>query len=477
MPKPTLTVYNKTTVCPTMDGVHCVIAVPIRSCEVRDAADKTPLQRLFMSVVACGGEARPLARRSREGLRRFGNDDAKIRRKWEWGKIIFWIREKKRIFAQKVIDMGKNDTNEPLGTTTPDEQKDVRNMENPDNYLEDRRDAFCGLGMQLDVWYDEYTKYIRHYDNSRQLNALCHIREGVSAMLNICGPIGEPKKDDILCFFGEKSDDVANLENFGRMFILERKMAWDKSVDGTPQGVPLAVVGLFYFYHALNHKIEQLRSIISYDVPFEEDGGQMEDNGKQECKKGNGPQKGSCVLPAEHVEEAPSPASLQNIPRKNVGGRPKRAGSTISKAFDYTGKDSGRLLEFYKSLKELGWIASNTDQKIFIDLFKGGEMVRKRVVWTGDVNVLTEMFRRMVNELKLVQLPQGFSIWVMVNGHFWDKTEGVEFGIERLRKTHSPIKEDLTITYLVNILDTSISITDIRQMLKSALTGDESAED
>ena len=223
------------------------------------------------------------------------------------GKNNFLDSRKKRIFAQKVIDMEKNDTKEPLGTTAPDEQKDVRNMENPYNYLEDRRDAFCGLGMQLDVWYDEYTKYIRHYDNSRQLNALCHIREGVSAMLNICGPIGESKKDDILVFFGEKSDDVANLENFGRMFILERKMAWDKSVDGTPQGVPLAVVGLFYFYHALNHKIEQLRSIISYDVPFEEDGGQMEDNRKQECKKGNGPQKGSCVLPAELVEEAPSP--------------------------------------------------------------------------------------------------------------------------------------------------------------------------
>lgn len=204
--------------------------------------------------------------------------------------------------------MEKNNKNEVMGAMTMDEQKEVKNMENFDNYLEVRRDAFCGLGMQLDVWYDEYAKYIRHYDNSRQLNALCNMRESVSAMLNICGPTGEPKKDDILVFFGEKSDDVANLENFGRMFILERKMAWDKSVDGTPQGVPLATVGLLYFYHALNHKIEQLRSIIRYDAPYEDDGGQMECNGKQECKKGNGTQKGSCVLPAEHVEEAPSPA-------------------------------------------------------------------------------------------------------------------------------------------------------------------------
>ena len=66
-----------------MDVEHCVIARLYELARFLSAADKTPLQRLsYMSAVACrplARGARPLARRSREGLQRFGNDDAKIR--------------------------------------------------------------------------------------------------------------------------------------------------------------------------------------------------------------------------------------------------------------------------------------------------------------------------------------------------------------------------------------------------------------
>lgn len=81
MPKPTLMVYNKTIVCQTMDDEHCIIAViSSEVAKFKRAADKTPLQRLFyVRRFLRGLRSRPLAHRSREGLRRFGNDAAKIR--------------------------------------------------------------------------------------------------------------------------------------------------------------------------------------------------------------------------------------------------------------------------------------------------------------------------------------------------------------------------------------------------------------
>ena len=165
-----------------------------------------------------------------------------------------------------------------------------------------------------------------------------------------------------------------------------------------------------------------------------------------------------------------SPASSKNIPKNTVVGRPKKKGTNITNAFFYTEKDSAvRLSLLFTALKALEWISPDTDQKLFIDLFGGGEMVCKRVIWTGNVNVLADMFRRMVNKRGLIQLPKGLSLWVMVNSHFWDKEKNNEFGTDRLRRTHPPVKEDLTITYLVNIIDTTHSIDSIRKMLETAI--------
>lgn len=161
-----------------------------------------------------------------------------------------------------------------------------------------------------------------------------------------------------------------------------------------------------------------------------------------------------------------SPASPGNMPQRNVGGRPKRAGTPICKAFVYGG-DSVRLEMLWQALMALGWIAQETDMQTFIDLFSGGVSPRQRIVWTGDVNVLAELFKRLVNERQLVRLPAGLSLWVMVNGHFWENERRKEFSNDRLRNTHAPKGDDRTISYLVNILDMALSLNEIRAMLES----------
>lgn len=161
-----------------------------------------------------------------------------------------------------------------------------------------------------------------------------------------------------------------------------------------------------------------------------------------------------------------SPASPGNMPKRNVGGRPKRAGTIIDKAFKYEG-DRERLQMLYQALIALGWIAQETDMQTFIDLFSGGNTTRKRIVWTGDVNVLAELFKRLVNERQLVMLPTGLSLWVMVNGHFWEKERSKEFGNNRLRNTHIPKNEDQMISYLVSILDMNLSLEEVRELLES----------
>ena len=147
------------------------------------------------------------------------------------------------------------------------------------------------------------------------------------------------------------------------------------------------------------------------------------------------------------------------VRRKGRGGRPRRADKPVVKAFSYHAKNmAARLMMLCKALKAL--------IQTFIDLFSGGE-IRQRIIWTGDTNILAELFRRLVNERGLVKLPAKMGLWVMVNGHFWEKERLNEFGIARLRKTHCPLKHDQTIAYLVKILDPDCSVDDICKLMES----------
>ena len=155
-------------------------------------------------------------------------------------------------------------------------------------------------------------------------------------------------------------------------------------------------------------------------------------------------------------------------PKATGGGRPRRAGTTVGKAFVYDNKADGsvRLGMLCQALRALGWIDAATDVQVFIDLFSGGE-TRQRLIWKGDANTLSALFKRLVNERGLVALPEKYSLWVMVSGHFWDKKRGQAFEPNKLRNTHTPKENDQTIAYLVDMLDPEVSMDEVRERIQN----------
>lgn len=151
-------------------------------------------------------------------------------------------------------------------------------------------------------------------------------------------------------------------------------------------------------------------------------------------------------------------------PKATGGGRPKKAGTHITQAFGYEG-ERVRVGMLYQGLCALGWIDAKTDMLLFIELFSGGE-VRQRIIWKGEANTLAELFRRLVNERRIVTLPDKHTLWVMVSGHFWNQQRGQEFEADLLRKAHAPKENDQTLAYLVNILDPDVSLNEVRRMMQ-----------
>lgn len=153
---------------------------------------------------------------------------------------------------------------------------------------------------------------------------------------------------------------------------------------------------------------------------------------------------------------------------KNKGGRPKRAGKPINKAFVYdAGNETNiRLQLFFNGLKALRWIREDTDMRSLHSIFSGGETTT-RIVWTGDINALAFLFKELVNVKKLVQLPEGESIWVMVNARFWEGEGNREFGNERLGSTRTPIEQKDNINLLIDIMTPSIPIEEIKERMQS----------
>lgn len=189
------------------------------------------------------------------------------------------------------------------------------------------------------------------------------------------------------------------------------------------------------------------------------------------CQVFNGPVSG-CVfaMPGSTVtQQAGQPVTHDADPvkpsPKTGGGRPKKAGTKIRAAFGYEG-ELVRLGMLYQGLCALGWIDGQTDKQLFIELFSGGE-VSQRIIWKGDANTLAELFRRLVKERQLVTLPEKHTLWVMVSGHFWNQKRGEEFEPDKLRMTHAPKENDKTLAYLVNILDTELTLDEVREMMQS----------
>lgn len=151
-------------------------------------------------------------------------------------------------------------------------------------------------------------------------------------------------------------------------------------------------------------------------------------------------------------------------------GRPKKAGKKILKSFIYQAYDdvdtNQRLQSLYLGLLQLQWIAADTKQKSFMSIFSG-EDTTCRVTWTGDINTLAELFKELVTRKKFVKLPEGESIWVMVNARFWEKEGNQEFGNDRLRSTSTPTNSKETIDWLVKLMNPNIPLECLREAMQT----------
>ncbi len=168
---------------------------------------------------------------------------------------------------------------------------------------------------------------------------------------------------------------------------------------------------------------------------------------------------------AEVVEEVPTASKTAS-----KAGRPRKAGKKIMKSFIYQAwteeETNMRLQSLFFGLLQLKWIAEDTKQKSFLSIFSGEETTC-RVVWTGEINTLAELFKELVSRKQYVKLPEGESIWVMVNARFWDKEGNHEFGNDRLRSTSTPTGSKETIDLLVKIMNPDLPLESLREMMQS----------
>ena len=176
------------------------------------------------------------------------------------------------------------------------------------------------------------------------------------------------------------------------------------------------------------------------------------------------------IISAFFSDEGEEADVVEEVKDAGKRGRPRKTGRAVKKSFVYralTDEDTNQHLQlFYKGLKQLQWIAADTQQKNFLKIFSG-EDTSSRVVWTGDINTLAELFRELVQRKKYVQLPEGESIWVMVNARFWEKEGNHEFGNERLAATRAPLNKE-NIDLLVRFMNPQLVVDDvIRQMNQS----------
>ena len=167
----------------------------------------------------------------------------------------------------------------------------------------------------------------------------------------------------------------------------------------------------------------------------------------------------------EEIEE-----SRQDIKESSKRGRPKKAGKKLLKSFIYQAFDDEdtnlRLQSLYHGLLQLQWIAADSKQKSFMSIFSG-EDTSCRVTWIGDINTLAELFKELVTRKGFVKLPEGESIWVMVNARFWEKEGNQEFGNDRLRSTSTPTGSKETIDWLVKLMDPDMPLESLKEAMQT----------
>ena len=114
---------------------------------------------------------------------------------------------------------------------------------------------------------------------------------------------------------------------------------------------------------------------------------------------------------------------MKKVPPKPKAKKKAKDVSLIDDTFEYSknGQHSGnnhRLGEVFTLMKAAKLIASDSDQKQFLEIFYGGHNHNK-IAWTGYKNMLHYIFNEWVKKRKYVKKPNGVGIWQLVAAHFY----------------------------------------------------------
>ena len=101
---------------------------------------------------------------------------------------------------------------------------------------------------------------------------------------------------------------------------------------------------------------------------------------------------------------------------------------------------NAKLMLLFKELIDRHWIADDTDQQQFIDIFLG-EKTQNKITWTSGINMLRYLFNQWIDERKWLSIPSGVGKWQMVTARFYLKKrngEVVELTENDLKNTTDP---------------------------------------
>lgn len=104
------------------------------------------------------------------------------------------------------------------------------------------------------------------------------------------------------------------------------------------------------------------------------------------------------------------------------------------------GEKNAKLMLLFKELIDRHWIADDTDQQQFIDIFHG-EKTQNKIAWTTSVNMLRYLFNQWIDERKWLSTPSVVGKWQMVTARFYLRKrngEVVELIENDLKNTTDP---------------------------------------
>ena len=141
----------------------------------------------------------------------------------------------------------------------------------------------------------------------------------------------------------------------------------------------------------------------------------------------------------------PSKVGIEEIQHFEVNADEQPAKKTRKKAaapvlsFKYQNKEGKRMDNisvFIDQLQDNG-LVPKTQSKPSIKQLLTGEMVKAPIIWSGNLSDLPYLFKLLVNDKKVLKLPEGITIWQVVSACFIDES-GKHFDKEKLRKQKDP---------------------------------------